>query len=155
MRFEDDVDGPTRLTDYIEKPTLSYEVVDGRLRFDPRVLGHIERERAARLPRPGAAAARRGRAGARRTGRDAYWLDLGRHDDYEQALSEFEAAARPAAARSALTRGAHGARPRVDVASSWREESGSARWRSAAASAAGSEPGAASGASSVSVCSAG
>ena len=127
--------------------------VDGRLLLRPAGARAHRARRAARLPRPDPAAARAGeRVEAWRP--EAYWLDLGRHDDYERAIDEFEAMRRPPAAgrgsACSLTRArARRRRHRVDAAGSWCEESGSARWRSAAASAAGSEPGAASGASSV------
>ena len=61
MEFDDPA-APERLTHYVEKPTLSYEVSMGVYCFAPRVLEHIEPERAARLPRPDPAAARARRA---------------------------------------------------------------------------------------------
>jgi NDP-mannose synthase len=89
MRFEETGD-PGRVTDYIEKPTLSYEASMGVYAFDPRVLAHIERgvrldfpDLILRLLKVGEEVrAHRPRA---------YWLDLGRHEDYETAMEEFEA----------------------------------------------------------------
>jgi NDP-sugar pyrophosphorylase family protein len=88
MRFHDAADG-SRVTDYVEKPTLSYEASMGVYAFDPRVIGYIEP--GVRLDFPDLIL-RLLDAGeevrAHRPG--GYWLDLGRHDDYEQAMNEFE-----------------------------------------------------------------
>jgi NDP-sugar pyrophosphorylase family protein len=88
MEF-DDASAPERVTGYVEKPTISYEVSMGVYCFDPRVLDHIER--GARLDFPDLilrllAAGERVEAWRP----EAYWLDLGRHDDYELAIAEFE-----------------------------------------------------------------
>jgi len=88
MRFEE-LSDPGRVTDYIEKPTLSYEASMGVYAFDPSVLRHIEPE--VRLDFPDLILrllALGERVEAWRP--EAYWLDLGRHDDYEQAMQEFE-----------------------------------------------------------------
>ena len=88
MEF-DDADAPERLTHYVEKPTLSYEVSMGVYCFAPRVLAHIEPN--VRLDFPDLILrllALGERVEAWRP--DAYWLDLGRHDDYEQAMEDFE-----------------------------------------------------------------
>ena len=57
--------------------------------FHPRVLDHIER--GARLDFPDLIL-RLLAAGERVEAwwPEAYWLDLGRHDDYELAIAEFE-----------------------------------------------------------------
>jgi NDP-sugar pyrophosphorylase family protein len=84
-----DAEAPERLTHYIEKPTLSYEVSMGVYCFAPRVLAHIEPN--VRLDFPDLILrllALGERVEAWRP--EAYWLDLGRHDDYEQAMEEFE-----------------------------------------------------------------
>jgi NDP-sugar pyrophosphorylase family protein len=88
MEF-DDRDAPERVTSYVEKPTLSYEVSMGVYCFDPRVLAHIEA--GARLDFPDLilrllAAGERVEAWRP----EAYWLDLGRHEDYELAIAEFD-----------------------------------------------------------------
>jgi NDP-sugar pyrophosphorylase family protein len=88
MEF-DDPDAPERLTHYVEKPTLSYEVSMGVYCFAPRVLDHIEPN--VRLDFPDLILrllALGERVEAWRP--EAYWLDLGRHDDYELAMEEFE-----------------------------------------------------------------
>jgi NDP-sugar pyrophosphorylase family protein len=88
MRFHDE-DDRGRVTDYVEKPTLSYDVSMGVYAFDPRVIRFIEP--GVRLDFPDLilrllAAGEQVRAHRP----DAYWLDIGRHDDYEQAMAEFE-----------------------------------------------------------------
>ena len=136
-------------------PTHSYEVSMGVYCFRPRALAYIEAD--ARLDFPDLIL-RLLDAGERVEAwrPEAYWLDLGRHDDYERAITDFEAMRERLLPDQRLTeRAAHGRRHRVDAAGSWCDHSGSARWRSAAASAAGREPGAASGASGLRRCSAG
>ena len=89
MRFERRRD-PERVTDYIEKPTLVLRGVDGRLRVRPARAALHRARRAAGLPDlilRLLAAGEEVRAYRPR----AYWLDLGRHEDYEQAMAEFEA----------------------------------------------------------------
>lgn len=80
---------PDRVTDYIEKPTLHYDVSMGVYCFDPRVLTHMER--GVRLDFPDLVlrllAAGETVLAARPGG---FWLDLGRHEDYEQAIVEFD-----------------------------------------------------------------
>jgi NDP-sugar pyrophosphorylase family protein len=82
-------DGDYRIRDYAEKPKVSYLVSMGIYVFEPQVLdyingkGHLDfpdlvkimlkdEQRVNYYPFSG------------------YWLDIGRHDDYEQAASEFE-----------------------------------------------------------------
>jgi len=88
MHFQD-VRDDGRVTDYTEKPTLYYEASMGIYTFDPRVLAHIEP--GVRLDFPDLIL-RLIKAGeeVRAYRPDAYWLDLGRHDDYERAMQEFE-----------------------------------------------------------------
>lgn len=88
MHFQD-VRDDGRVTDYTEKPTLYYEASMGIYTFHPRVLEHIEP--GVRLDFPDLIL-RLIKAGeeVRAFRPDAYWLDLGRHDDYERAMQEFE-----------------------------------------------------------------
>jgi NDP-sugar pyrophosphorylase family protein len=89
MRFHDARD-PDRVTDYLEKPGLAYDVSMGVYAFDPHVIGYIEP--GARLDFPDLILRLLAAEEEVRAYRpDAYWLDIGRHDDYEQALMEFEA----------------------------------------------------------------
>ena len=88
LRF-DDGDDADRLTGYVEKPTYHYEVSMGVYAFSPRVLPFIER--GGRLDFPDLIL-RLLDAGetVRAIRSEAYWLDIGRHDDYETAIEEFE-----------------------------------------------------------------
>lgn len=89
MRFGDPA-APDRLTDYIEKPNLHYVVSMGVYCFDPRVLAYIEP--GVRLDFPDLILRLLDRGEPVEAWRpQAYWLDLGRHDDYEKAQGEFEA----------------------------------------------------------------
>jgi len=82
-------DAPDRVSAYVEKPQLEYHASMGVYCFAPSVLRFIEPGGALDFP---ALAERLIAAGELVRGwrSDAYWLDIGRHDDYEQALEEFE-----------------------------------------------------------------
>ena len=88
LRFGDDAD-PTRLTGYDEKPEIDYMASMGVYCFAPRALAHIEP--GVRLDFPDLVL-RLIAAGetVRAWPSEDYWLDIGRHDDYEQAQEEFE-----------------------------------------------------------------
>jgi len=88
LRFGDDAD-PTRLTGYDEKPEIDYTASMGVYCFAPRALAHIEA--GVRLDFPDLVL-RLIAAGetVRAWPSEDYWLDIGRHDDYEQAQEEFE-----------------------------------------------------------------
>jgi NDP-sugar pyrophosphorylase family protein len=88
MEF-DDQQAPERVTGYVEKPTHSYEVSMGVYCFHPRALEYIEA--GVRLDFPDLIL-RLLDAGERVEAwrPEAYWLDLGRQDDYELAITEFE-----------------------------------------------------------------
>jgi NDP-mannose synthase len=88
MRFGD-AGEPDRVTDYIEKPQLTYEVSMGVYIFDPRVRQHLDA--GERLDFPDLVLRLIAAGEPVRAWRpDAYWLDIGRHDDYELAMREFE-----------------------------------------------------------------
>ena len=88
LRFEDPEDG-TRLTGYDEKPKINYEASMGVYCFSPHVLEHIERGK--RLDFPDLVLKLIAAGEPVRAWRSTdYWLDIGRHDDYEAALEEFE-----------------------------------------------------------------
>jgi NDP-sugar pyrophosphorylase family protein len=83
----DDLD---RVTGYIEKPTLEFEASTGIYFFEPAVLEHVARGERMDLPDlilkligSGAAVGRYAFTGQ--------WLDIGRHDDYAEAVRLFEA----------------------------------------------------------------
>ena len=86
MRFADG--DPTLVTDYIEKPVLPYVVSMGVYCFAPRVREHIPA--GQRLDFPDLVMRLIACGESVRAWRSAdHWLDIGRHDDYEQAQDEF------------------------------------------------------------------
>jgi NDP-sugar pyrophosphorylase family protein len=84
-----EVDPECRLLDYIEKPTYDYHVSMGAYVFDPRVLDYVEPGQYLDFPD---LIKRLLRSGAYVAGYpfEGYWLDIGRHEDYAQAMEEFE-----------------------------------------------------------------
>jgi NDP-sugar pyrophosphorylase family protein len=88
LHFGDERD-PGRLTDYEEKPRISYEASMGVYCFSPQVVAHIERGEHIDFPDLILRLIAAGET-VRAWRSDAYWLDIGRHDDYEQAQEEFE-----------------------------------------------------------------
>jgi len=87
MRFEDEAD-PTRLTDYLEKPHIQYQVSMGVYCFSPEVLPLIEPGRRLDFPDLVLRLLERGMT-VRAWRSSDYWRDIGRHDDYELALDDF------------------------------------------------------------------
>jgi NDP-sugar pyrophosphorylase family protein len=74
--------------DYIEKPTYHYAVSTGIYIFEPAILEYIVRGMPLDLPE----LMLRLLKSAQKINIynfDGYWLDIGRHDDYETAISEF------------------------------------------------------------------
>jgi NDP-mannose synthase len=88
LQFDDGEDGD-RLTGYVEKPTYHYEVSMGVYAFSPRVLPFIEPGRRLDFPELILRLLDSGET-VRAIRTDSYWLDIGRHDDYETAIEEFE-----------------------------------------------------------------
>ncbi len=87
LEFEDGADD-SRLTGYVEKPTYHYEVSMGVYAFAPRVLEHIEPNTRLDFPDLVLRLLERGET-VRAMRSEDYWLDIGRHDDYETAMDEF------------------------------------------------------------------
>ncbi len=85
--IESDADGA--LIDYIEKPTMRYLVSMGIYAFHRRVIDFIPRREYFDFPQLMLNLRDRGE-NVRIVKTDEYWLDIGRHDDYEQAQNEFE-----------------------------------------------------------------
>ena len=82
------VDGSNELTGYIEKPTFDYIVSMGIYVFEPEVLGYIPYNNYLDFPELVLNLIGNGeRVMSYRF--DGYWQDLGRPDDYEQAVQEF------------------------------------------------------------------
>ena len=88
LKFDESGD-PTRLTGYDEKPTVEYQASMGVYCFSPRVREQIEP--GTRLDFPDLVL-RLIAAGdvVRAWPSTDYWLDIGRHEDYERAIDEFE-----------------------------------------------------------------
>ena len=74
--------------DYIEKPTYQYAVSTGIYIFEPEVLKYVEQGQRLDLPE---LILRLMRAGQKVNiyNFNGYWLDIGRHDDYDSAVQEF------------------------------------------------------------------
>jgi NDP-sugar pyrophosphorylase family protein len=89
LRFADDRD-PTRLTGYDEKPAIDYTASMGVYCFAPRALTHIRPGERLDFPDLILRLIAAGEV-VRSWPSDDYWLDIGRHDDYEQAQDEFQA----------------------------------------------------------------
>jgi NDP-mannose synthase len=88
LKFDDDGD-PSRLTGYDEKPKVHYEASMGVYCFSPAVIRHIEP--GERLDFPDLILRLIAAGEIVRAERSTeYWLDIGRHEDYEQAAEEFE-----------------------------------------------------------------
>jgi len=77
------------LTGYIEKPSYNFSVSMGIYVFEPRILNHIPYNNYLDFPD---LVLKLIAAGERVRGFrfDGYWQDLGRKDDYEQAVKDFE-----------------------------------------------------------------
>ena len=74
---------------YIEKPTYEYQVSMGVYVFEPSVIKYIPQDQYFDFP---SLILRLLEAGERVVGYpfSGYWQDLGRPDDYEQAILDFE-----------------------------------------------------------------
>lgn len=83
------LDSECRLLDYIEKPIYDYRVSMGAYVFDPEVLRFVEPHQYLDFPDLIKNLLRDARHVAGYPF-DGYWLDIGRHDDYAQAMEEFE-----------------------------------------------------------------
>lgn len=88
LKFDDDGDS-SRLTGYDEKPKVHYEASMGVYCFSPAVIRHIEA--GERLDFPDLILRLIAAGEIVRAERSTeYWLDIGRHEDYERAAEEFE-----------------------------------------------------------------
>lgn len=76
--------------DYIEKPTYHYAVSTGIYIFEPAILNYIERGKRLDLPELVLRLLKENQK-VNIYNFDGYWLDIGRHDDYEIAMQEFAA----------------------------------------------------------------
>ena len=81
--------GRNEVIDYVEKPSMDYEVSMGIYVFEPKALEYIPHDSYMDFPD---LIIKLLEHGQRVVGYpfDGYWQDLGRRDDYEQATSDFE-----------------------------------------------------------------
>ena len=78
-----------RLTRYIEKPTLSYSVSMGIYVFEKRVLKWIPKKQYLDFPELIQKLIKRRERVVCYPSED-FWLDIGRHEDYEEAQKKFQ-----------------------------------------------------------------
>jgi NDP-sugar pyrophosphorylase family protein len=78
-----------RVTAYEEKPEIPFTVSMGVYVLEPRAVAHIPVGRAFDLPDLVLALLEAGEP-VGSYGFDGYWLDIGRQDDYERALNEYQ-----------------------------------------------------------------
>jgi len=83
------LDGDSRIKGYIEKPSYSYDVSMGIYIFDPRVLSYIPSGQHFDFPDLVHCLLENGETIVGHP-YEGYWLDIGRPDDYEQAVQDFE-----------------------------------------------------------------
>jgi NDP-sugar pyrophosphorylase family protein len=84
------MDADNWVADYIEKPTYHYSVSMGIYLFEPEILKYIPRDERLDLPELVIKLMQDGKK-VNVFNFDGYWLDIGRHDDYERAIEEFSA----------------------------------------------------------------
>jgi NDP-mannose synthase len=80
---------PDRLTGFVEKPRLTYEVSMGIYCFSPEVLDYVVPGDYLDLPDLLLKLIDQGEI-VRTWRSDAYWVELGMREDYERAVEEFE-----------------------------------------------------------------
>jgi NDP-sugar pyrophosphorylase family protein len=83
-----EVDSDNWVANYIEKPTYHYDVSMGIYIFEPQILDYIAKNERLDLPDLVLKLLQAGKK-VNVYHFDGYWLDIGRHDDYEQAIEEF------------------------------------------------------------------
>ena len=83
------LDGEGRIRGYIEKPCYHYDVSMGVYVFEPRVLEYIPRGEYFDFPSLVQCLLDSGETIVGYP-YEGYWLDIGRKDDYEQAVQDFE-----------------------------------------------------------------
>lgn len=83
-----EVNADNWVADYIEKPTYHYLVSMGIYLFEPEVLRYIPKNEHLDLPELVIKLMQDGQK-VNAFNFEGYWLDIGRHDDYERAIEEF------------------------------------------------------------------
>lgn len=77
------------VTDYIEKPTFHYSISTGIYIFEPAVLDYIPSSQRLDLPELVLRLLQQGQKVSSYQ-YSGYWLDIGRPDDYQEAIQKFE-----------------------------------------------------------------
>jgi NDP-sugar pyrophosphorylase family protein len=85
-----DVDSDNWVSNYIEKPTYHYAVSMGIYIFEPAILNYIPSNQHLDLPQLVLNLIKAEKK-VNVFNFNGYWLDIGRHDDYERAIQEFAA----------------------------------------------------------------
>jgi NDP-sugar pyrophosphorylase family protein len=87
-----EVDSSQRVTNYLEKPTFTYDDSMGIYVYEPSVLNYIESGGHLDVPALVLRLLKHGeRVIACRSEDPCYWIDMGQHGDYEKAIEVFEA----------------------------------------------------------------
>lgn len=84
----DDPSDSTRVTGFVEKPSYEYEASMGVYCFSAEILSHIEPGVPCDFPELIERLLSAGKT-VRAYPFDGYWMDIGRHEDYQQAADEF------------------------------------------------------------------
>jgi NDP-sugar pyrophosphorylase family protein len=84
-----DASAPDRVTGFVEKPKIDFEASMGVYGMSPDAVDFVEPGIPLDFPELVKRLIAAGRD-VRAWTPDAYWLDIGRHDDYETAMNEFE-----------------------------------------------------------------
>jgi len=84
-----EVDGKEDVIGYTEKPNIEYLVSTGIYLFEPEVLDYIKPKKKMDLPDLIRELIKDG-SKVKGYVNDAYWLDIGRPEDYEKANADFE-----------------------------------------------------------------
>ena len=85
-----DMDSDNWVSNYIEKPTYHYTVSMGIYIFEPAILNYIPLNQHLDLPQLVLNLIKAEKK-VNVFNFNGYWLDIGRHDDYERAIEEFAA----------------------------------------------------------------
>jgi len=83
------IDKSNHIENYIEKPVYQYDVSSGIYIFEPSVLKYLKKGIKTDLPELILRLLKDGRK-VNSFRFKGYWLDIGRHDDYDKAILEYE-----------------------------------------------------------------
>lgn len=84
-----DYDADNFVTNYTEKPTYHYSVSSGIYIFEPEIFNYLDIGKRCDLPELVLRLLNQGEKVSCYS-YNGYWLDIGRHDDYQLAIDEFE-----------------------------------------------------------------